>query len=228
MVGLGSRRMLTFGGFSTDDEEFAHATPVAGTFLPHGKGMPLAVAAVEPKFSPVEGGVALTITGIGFRATSRYKVRFAVPHPPPPPPPASAAKDPAHLAASPLPMLLAERESFATAPAVFVDSRTVTCVVPDMSSMLCDGHVLVELCAADGGNEELWTGDQVELELTSTVDTSKLRLRGATAGVVGHRIGMTLHTFDHKNRRRSTGGDLFVSGLRNPGPPRRRAPRLRC
>ena len=32
-------------------------------------------------------------------------------------------------------------------------------------------------------------------------------------------VTQVLHTYDHRNRRRSTGGDLFTCGLRNHGPP---------
>jgi len=57
----------------------------------------------------------------------------------------------------------------------------------------------------------------VELVLTSSVDTKKLKLRGPTVGVVGAPTQMTLYTFDHRARRRSTGGDHFTCALRNHG-----------
>ena len=48
-----------------------------------------------------------------------------------------------------------------------------------------------------------------------SVDTSKIRLKGPTTGVVGTPTQVVLHTFDHKGRRRSTGGDQFTCALRN-------------
>ena len=218
MVAYGSRRLLTIGGFSTDDEAYSASSPTAGALEPMGRGMALAVEKIFPVEAPVEGDIKLTIQGLGFNAQTRYKVRFAVPHGPPAPPPASAATSAAALAAAPLPIALSDSEPFTIVLATYVDSRTIECIVPDMSASLCDGHVLIEVCAADGG-EEMWTTDEVELMLTSTVDVSQLRLKGPTKGVVGQRITMTLHTYDHTGRKRSTGGDKFTCGLRNPGGP---------
>jgi hypothetical protein len=91
---------------------------------------------------------------------------------------------------------------------------TLVCETPPLDSMLCDGRVLVEASA----DSAAWTSDEVELQLTSTVDTKKLRLKGPTVGPVGTPIQLLLHTFDHRNRRRSTGGDKFTCALRNHAP----------
>lgn len=53
--------------------------------------------------------------------------------------------------------------------------------------------------------------------LTSTCDTSNLKLRGVTHGTVGDSAQMMLHTYDHRARKRATGGDLFTCALRNHG-----------
>ena len=213
MVPLGSRRMLTLGGYNNDRNTFAPALPVAAEFLPHSKGMSLAVTSIMPTSAGVEGGATLILKGLGFNRNLKYRVRFTVPHAPPPA--AGSAGSPG--AKHHVPICLADTELFAVVDARVIDSMTLECETPDMSAMLCDGHVLVEAAQSDGG-KELWTADEIELMLTSSVDTAKLRLKGPTTGVVGDRTQMVLHTFDHRARRRSTGGDQFTCALRNHGP----------
>ena len=146
LVALGSRRVLTFGGYCNDDNTFAGGAPMEGELAPYAMGMMLALHAVEPAAAPVEGGVQLTIHGTGFRPQNKLRVRFTVPHPPPPPP---AAKDAASLSIAPPPICLAEAEPFAIVTATYVDSTTITCITPDMSDKLCDGAVLIEVCSSD-------------------------------------------------------------------------------
>ena len=86
-----------------------------------------------------------------------------------------------------------------------------------MADFLCDGSVLVEAYVDEGHSEEAWTVDETELVLTSEVDTSRLRLKGPTAGLVGTHYTLVLHTFDQRGRRRATGGDAFTCALRSPG-----------
>jgi Filamin/ABP280 repeat./IPT/TIG domain. len=207
MVSLGSQRLLAFGGYNNDEEGFVPPMPPTATLHPAAMGMQIAIGSIEPASAPVEGGVSLTLNGVGFQRDLKYKVRFTVPHPPPEPRRPTDDKSAAPL------IFLADTEEYAVVDATVVDGSTLTCTTPDLSAMLCDGRVLVE--ASADSVKLLWTSDEVELQLTSTVDKSRLRLKGTTVGVVGTPSQMTLHTFDHRSRRRSTGGDKFTCALRN-------------
>ena len=153
MVDLGTRTLLTVGGYSNDGAgSFVDARPISASFEPSGKGMPLAITKVGPTSAPVEGGVELKITGVGFRPECKYKVRFAVPHPPPAynPPVAKGENTPANQR---IPICLSTTEDFAIVDASYASATSLTCVTPDMSAMLCDGSVLVEACESDGGKQ---------------------------------------------------------------------------
>lgn len=78
LVALGSRRMLTLGGFCTDDATYASPEPLAASFSPHERGMMLAVEAISPTAAGVGGGVTLALHGKGFQPGARHRVRFAV------------------------------------------------------------------------------------------------------------------------------------------------------
>ena len=211
---LGSDRVLLFGGHDTDGDVWPSATPLLGTISSQGHGMPVAVVGVKPEQLDVKGGRAVTITGRGFRDGATVLARFVVAHRAPLPPRSAAAAKRAPLLLRPL-----REERSVTVACEYVDADSVRCVLPDMSSMLCDGLVLVEACCKHSGTDEIWSADEAQVELTSKVDVSRLKLTGPGigGGVAGESNVLLLTTFDEQGRRRATRGDPFGCALRMPG-----------
>ena len=245
MVGTGTATLLCFGGCG-EVGAFDTAGPLAGTFTAGGYGVGYSIASLSVKpaadvegtppevaaaraaaraaraamsarprpEATVGGGAELTLHGRGFKDGYKIFVRFSTPHLPPPPPPPPATSG---MPLPPPPLCLPSTELCKVVLATYVSSSKVACTVPDMADFLCDGSVLVEAYVDEGHSEEAWTVDETELILTSEVDTSRLRLKGPTAGLVGTQYTLVLHTFDQRGRRRATGGDAFTCALRSPG-----------
>ena len=65
MLPLGTRSLLTLGGYTSEGPHGSFVAPVpsAAEFVPVGRGMPLAIHELSPVYAPVEGRVTLEISG---------------------------------------------------------------------------------------------------------------------------------------------------------------------
>ena len=216
---VGSDAVVLFGGHCTDDDSWPECVPQLGRVTSAGPpggggGQPLALVSVSPATSDVCGGEELILHGRGFRDGASTKVKFVVPSRAPPPPKGAAAARRGGLQIKP-----AREERCVIVAAEVINRTSVRCVLPDMSSLLCDGPVLVEAGLQVGGPGESWSADERQLELTSKCDTERLKLSGGgmLGGVAGEEICYQVTTFDGAGRRRGTRGDAFACVLRKPG-----------
>lgn len=97
--------------------------------------------------------------------------------------------------------------------------------MPDLSSLLCDGPVVVEVCKEDASGDEWWTSDDRTLFLHSAVDPSRLKFSGhgvsptSVLAIAGEQSIIRVVTFDDRGRRRETDTDRFSCALRGRAPP---------
>ena len=161
---LGTARLVVFGG-EVDDlgygVSFLTEEPPALVGACEQWALSTAcvsLSSVRPERVKTKGGDSLVLRGRGFRSECQIRVRFSAPQALPPNSKTMGA------------LRYPEDDLSVVVDAVYVDQFTVSCVVPDLLSMMCDGYVLVEACMTDldsGGRDEWWTTDEVLLAVAS-------------------------------------------------------------